>query len=187
MKKCDALHNNTRREGRGFTLVELMVTVAVVAILLSIGAPQLRVFLEKQQIKADVNQLTSSIHLARSEALKRNGPVSICPLADASSPNPSCDTNVTTRSWSKGWMAFIDYPDSAGKLGVYDAGSDTILQVEQGTRTTDIVSTDVITAITFQAVGIATSAESSFKVGSSSQQCVKLLTASTGRVRTDAC
>lgn len=151
MKIRDLLHK--RHKLNGFTLVELMVTVAIVAILMAVGAPQLRGFLQKQQVAADVESLTSAIHMARSEALKRSGRVSICALnADdfAVSTKAVCAGNAET-NWSNGWLIYIDYSNGAG----YASTTDTVLQVERTVRSGSITGTNGI--ISFLANGLTAS------------------------------
>lgn len=191
MTNRDVLRTISGKAHKGFTLVELMVTVAIVAILASVGAPQLRAFLVKQQVRSDVDRLTTAIHMARSEALKRSGPVSICPL-DASKDTPSCLATVTKTSWAQGWMVFIDYPNSSSALGTYESGRDTILLVEQGTRAgaVDTGKADTPPAsLTFQAVGIGTGLAGHFDIGPKGTGgfCIQLITSITGRTSTGAC
>ncbi len=64
-----------RDRGRGFTLVELIVTVALLAIVVGLAAPSMRSFVVGQRIRALSYDLTSDLLLARSEALKRNAAV----------------------------------------------------------------------------------------------------------------
>ncbi|MBI5925441.1 MAG: GspH/FimT family pseudopilin [Aquabacterium sp.] len=191
MTNRDVLRTISGKAHKGFTLVELMVTVAIVAILASVGAPQLRAFLVKQQVRSDVDRLTTAIHMARSEALKRSGPVSICPLADASSSTPSCKAkgDVVLGSWSQGWMVFVDYPNSSGALGAYESDTDTILLVEQGTRAGAVATADKTASMTFQAVGIGTGLSGSFTVGTkgNGNHCVKLDISITGRTAAGTC
>ena len=66
----------------GFTLVELMVTLTVLAILVGVALPSFRDMILNNRRTAIVNDLVSSLLLARSEAIKRGQPVSVC----ASSP-----------------------------------------------------------------------------------------------------
>ncbi len=66
------------RASRGFTLVELMVTVAVLAIILSIAFPNMRELIVNGRITTQTNELISSLSLARSEAIKRGLDVSVC-------------------------------------------------------------------------------------------------------------
>ncbi len=91
---------------RGFTLVELMVTVGLVGILLSAVIPNMRTFLRNNQLSGGVNDMLHSIQVARTEAIKRqNGNVVVCgtstpTLADAAM---TCDYATF-----KGWFVFQD-------------------------------------------------------------------------------
>lgn len=145
----------------GFTLVELMVTTAILVILLAIGVPQLRSFLEKQRVAADLESLASSFQLARSEALKRSGTVSICAKAAATD---TC-VNGDTDDWSNGWLVFIDYGSAAGSTaGAYDASVDTLLREEASIRSGSIKLSAAKSPITFLATGFATGAATTFQI-----------------------
>jgi len=85
----------------GFTLIELMITLAIVAILLTVGVPSLKTFMQQNQLVAASNELISALHVARSEAIKLNTKVSIC----SSTNGTSCSTSS---SWQNGWIVFID-------------------------------------------------------------------------------
>lgn len=61
----------------GFTMIELMVVIAILVVVLSAVAPSMRSFLEGQQVKALAFDLTTDLLLARSEALKRNTSVTV--------------------------------------------------------------------------------------------------------------
>ena len=62
----------------GFTLVELMITVAVLAIILAIAAPNFTGLLNGNRLTAQANQIIADLQRARSEALRRNGSVTVC-------------------------------------------------------------------------------------------------------------
>lgn len=84
------------RTSAGFTLIEMMIAVALMAILLSIAVPSFRDASLGSQLRAAANDLTASAHLARSEAIKRNAPVTLC----VSSNGTTCGTG----GWQQGWI-----------------------------------------------------------------------------------
>lgn len=102
----------------GFTLIELVVTLAVAAIVITAAAPGFRALLQNNRAATQANELVSAFTLARSEAVKRAGRVSVCATADGANCSNSDD-------WSTGWMVFTD---TSGTVGDKD-GSDEILRV----------------------------------------------------------
>lgn len=81
----------------GFTLIELLVTIALVAILLALAAPSLRDASLSSTLAANANRLVASATLARSEAIKRNTPITLCTSINGT----SC---ATTGQWEQGWI-----------------------------------------------------------------------------------
>lgn len=103
----------------GFTLVELLVVIAVAGILLAIGVPSLREFRDRSAVRESYQLLRSSLARARSEAVTRGATVSVCALdpASASSGAPRC--RAGGQDWSAGWIVFVD-ADDRGDLGEDD-------------------------------------------------------------------
>lgn len=90
------------REQRGFTLVELMMTITVVVVLTLIALPYLGTFLQSQQVKNAAMDISSSVSFARSEAIKRNAQIDIVPNGG---------------TWVSGWKV----QSSGTSLRSYDA------------------------------------------------------------------
>jgi len=88
----------------GFTLVELMVTLAVGATLVGLAVPGIRDFIRNNRLSGGVNDMLHSLQVARTEAIKRqNGNVVWCGTANPSAANPTCDYATLA-----GWIVFQD-------------------------------------------------------------------------------
>jgi len=88
------------RADRGFTALELLVTLAVVAVLAALAGPSLATFIRAARLSATANQLEADLQLARREAIKRNANVFVCPV---SSTALACGT-----AWASGWFVCYD-------------------------------------------------------------------------------
>ena len=91
----------SRVHGRGFTLVELIIALAVAAILLSMAVPSFRTTIQNNRLITETNDFVSALHLARSEAIKRRARVTLCKSTDGA----AC---TATGGWEQGWIAFVD-------------------------------------------------------------------------------
>ena len=88
---------------RGFTIIELMVTVAVLGVLAAIAAPSFQPLIERWQVRQVSEELQSSLYFARSEAIKRGGGIIIQRSTSA--------TNCTVSDadlWNCGWVVYQD-------------------------------------------------------------------------------
>lgn len=129
----------------GFTITELMVVVAIVAILLAIGAPSYRYVTTANRISSEVNGLLGDLQYARAEAIKEGQTVSVC----ASTDSATCSG---TSNWQTGWIVFIDQ----GAIGTVDAATDTILRKQAQFKGTDtLVPDNALPAVTFNRAGFA--------------------------------
>jgi type IV fimbrial biogenesis protein FimT len=87
---------------RGFTLVELMVTVAVAAVVLALAVPSFQTTLRNHRLTTYANEFIAALNLARTEAIRRGQRVVLCKSANGS----SCQTGGN--NWEIGWIAFVD-------------------------------------------------------------------------------
>ncbi|MDH4611121.1 prepilin-type N-terminal cleavage/methylation domain-containing protein [Pseudomonas sp. BN102] len=86
-----------RRCSAGFTLIELMVTLVVLAVLLGIAIPSFTDVTLASKLRSQANELVAGAQLARSEAIKRNQPVTFCASANGS-------TCASSGGWEQGWI-----------------------------------------------------------------------------------
>lgn len=89
----------------GFSLLEVLVTVAIVAILLGIGVPSFQNLMDTNRMAAAVNDLVSGMHAARAEAIKRRANITICASSDWDTADPDCDAAA---HFGSGWIMFTD-------------------------------------------------------------------------------
>ncbi len=106
----------------GFTLVELMVVVAIAAILASLAAPAIRDMVTSHGLSSRAELFKTSLNFARTESVRHNSNVSLC---------PSQDGLTCGGSWAEGWIVFSD-PDADNDMGANNCAapaSDCLLSV----------------------------------------------------------
>jgi type IV fimbrial biogenesis protein FimT len=142
----------------GFTIIELMMTIAVLAVGLAIGVPQLNQFILNNRLISQINTLNSSLALARSEAVKQNALTVVCVSSDGA--DCAADTD-----WSAGWIVFVDRngnlaPDFGGGGAdgcAEDSTDDCLVAVESAVTgsNTLVGGTGVPALIAFNGTGVA--------------------------------
>ncbi len=110
----------------GFTLIELMVVLAVAAILATTAAPAFWNMIQNSRTTTQANELVTAINLARSEAIKRGERVEIC-----ASANPASGECGGVGDWSDGWLVRLE-DDSSGIIRVWEAPAGLNLSVNGG-------------------------------------------------------
>lgn len=91
--------NADRKRAGGFTLLELMTTLTVIGVLLTVGVPTFFDVVRNNRATANANELVNALSIARSEAIRRGVRIGVC----RSSNGATC-----TGSWSDGWIVFRD-------------------------------------------------------------------------------
>lgn len=135
----------------GFTLIEMMIVLSVLAIGLAIGMPQMRHFVEEAQIRSVSSDLTQSLWQARSQAMATGRSVTVCPLtADGS----TCAAN--NANWSNGWLVYQGRASQAPQAA-------TILTRSVGVSGAAVASGTVLT-MTFDPRGGVSPAEAKITV-----------------------
>lgn len=103
------------RHSRGFNIIELMVTVSVLAVLLAVGVPSMAEWIRNTQVRALAEALQNGLQKARGEAIKRNRPVTLWLVTPASGvPDATCALSASSPSW----VVSLDNP-----AGLCDAGA----------------------------------------------------------------
>ena len=113
------MQKTRRKDQRGLSLIELMGTVSIIAVVNAIAAPTLGETFKRNHLRSQAERVMTTLNLARSEAVKRNQPVSICRSADGE----SCSGD-----WSDGWIVFSNLDGD----NVVDNGSDQVIRVYEG-------------------------------------------------------
>jgi len=88
------------RRQTGFTLIELMIAIALTGMLLSMAVPAMDLFVSNARQTGAINDFVSSMHIARSTAITTNTRVTLCPSANG--------TTCEAIGWDRGWIVFAD-------------------------------------------------------------------------------
>jgi type IV fimbrial biogenesis protein FimT len=143
-----------RLSAAGFTLIELAIVLAIVAILCRVASPGLSRTVATRALAAQSSEFMSALRFARAEALKRGTLVTLCASAPGS-PVPAC-LGPRATDWRGGWIVFADLE----RRGVIDE-HDPVLRLQQPLSHTGGVA-GTRGSISFTAAGFATDASSHY-------------------------
>jgi type IV fimbrial biogenesis protein FimT len=168
------------RGQRAFTLIELLITMALAAVVLALGVPMLRDVIRNNRLAATVNEFVGALQLARSESIKRGVRVTLCKSANGT----SC---ASGGGYEQGWIVFVDPNDNA----TVDAGEAIIRVFEAfptGTNMTLTGNTHVARYVSFAATGSTQLTGGAFQAGTltlcQAPKARQVVINSVGRVRT---
>ena len=149
-----AMRDPCHRPAPGFTLIELAIVLAIVAILVRVAAPGLSRLAATQALRAQSSEFMAALRFARAQALQRGSAVTIC----ASAPGDSVLASQGSRAadWRSGWIVFAD----RDRRGVPDARS-PLLRVQQPLQRSGGVA-GTRGSISFTAAGYSTDASSHY-------------------------
>jgi type IV fimbrial biogenesis protein FimT len=131
---------------RGLSLIELMIAIAMLALVMGLGLPSMLEMVDGNRVARQATWLQSDLRLARAEAVRRGAPVAMCTSTNGS----GCTANS---SWRDGWIVFSNRLGD----GNFNAGSgDEILRVQPAWSGTDTaVTTPDAARVAFNAEGFS--------------------------------
>ena len=111
---------------RGLTLIELMVGLAMMAVVLALSAPQFTQWGRSTRVVTQGADIQSALAYARSESLRRGVRVTLCSSTDPRAATPACSA---VAAWASGWLIFVDNVQVAGNVAGTLDGSDAVLRI----------------------------------------------------------
>ena len=121
----------------GFTFIELMIVMTMVAVMAAIALPNIGQFIANNRLKAQMYNMLESINIARSEAVKRKVKTVMCRSADPTATTPAC--GGTSQTWTTGWIVYAkgdaadDYNSATDTIiGIGNAAHDTVNIMSNG-------------------------------------------------------
>jgi type IV fimbrial biogenesis protein FimT len=110
-------------KSRGFTLPEIIITLGIIAIVLSTAVPSISSMIKDNRLATHLNSVVTHIHIARAEAAKRDVRVIMCRSSSPNATTPSCGGSENV--WTDGYIVFADNGNYSNNW--YDSGTDTLL------------------------------------------------------------
>lgn len=136
----------------GFTLIELMVAIALVAILITLAAPSFKSIIQSNAISNAVNTFMADMRYARSEAIRRGGRVVMCRSDAPEAASPACGSGSGPggNGWVSGWIIFYDQDGNGTRTA---ASTDPVLRVQSPMTSVDSIAEASSTKFLFSGTG----------------------------------
>ncbi|APE31153.1 hypothetical protein BOX17_09420 [Halomonas aestuarii] len=155
----------------GLTLIELLVAIAVLAIIATMGVPSFQRFTARNEIAAEVMRIRTALALARNTAVMKRTTISVC-----SSPGPDHDI-CTFDDWSHPWV-IVEGEVSGGSLT-----GDTLLKVLDGPDNTTLTFNRDDRPVRFSALGWSQGYNGTFEICSATERGASVILNNLGRAR----
>ena len=137
-------HSNVMNRATGFSLIELMVVIAIATILVTLAVPAFQGMIASSNLTSTTNDLVATFARARSDAVRRGKRVTVCMSADGA----QC---TTSGAWSQGWIMFNDDKHSASDDAKVETG-ETITAIAS-TLSNNLVITSNLPYVSYSADG----------------------------------
>jgi type IV fimbrial biogenesis protein FimT len=146
---------------RGFTTIELLITMVIAALLMTLAVPSMRDIIERSAVSTHINTFLGTIRYARSEAIRASAPVVICRSTDSEAASPSC---AAAGDWAGGWIVFVNRDRDAANA-FNPAAGDTLLRAQPAFSNSGGITSNASTAVSkliFGPTGVMTAGASRF-------------------------
>lgn len=168
------------RQERAFSLHEALVTLAVISTVTTIAVPSFQQIVSSQRMTGAVNTLVTALNLARSEAIKRNENVTLCPSVDGR----NCQNMGASETvWENGYLLYLDRNENDSP----DA-DETVVRIFGSSKDLRIRSTSGRNHVTYRSNGLASGSNLSFTFCATNNASPPrtVIVANSGRVRTSS-
>jgi type IV fimbrial biogenesis protein FimT len=120
-------HYGRARAALGMSIIELMLTISIVAVLAGLAVPSFTNVIQNSRVRSQASDLMANLAIARAEAAKRGMRVTMCPSTTYNSATPACNTGTLGTAWGQGYIVFAD----VNADGAFNAGSDVLIMVSE--------------------------------------------------------
>ena len=145
------------RHQKGLTAIELLVTLAILAILIGIAAPSMARFIAQWRVSNAINAFTGSLRIARTEAIARGRPVVLCRVN--SSTSTTCQASAGSNGFASGWIVFVNNDRNTGSTFSASNGDELLVRQDAPGGISDITFTGTgAPKFVFQPNGLAATA-----------------------------